>query len=61
MPVRMLTIVLQIFPLLLTTDERMSNDGFSFGISGVAIAMLLIAFWGEPDLIDALIHFLMNQ
>lgn len=39
----------------------MSNDGFSFGISGVAIAMLLIAFWGEPDLIDALIHFLMNQ
>ena len=26
----------------------------------VGIAMLFVAFWGEPDLVDALIRFLMN-
>jgi hypothetical protein len=30
--------------------------------SGFYIALLLwiVAFWGEPDLVDALIHFLMK-
>lgn len=26
----------------------------------IAVAMLLIAFYGEPDLVDALIHYLMK-
>lgn len=26
----------------------------------IAAAMLLIAFWGEPDLVDALIHFFLR-
>ena len=38
----------------------MSDDGFSIGFSGLAIALLIIAFWGEPDLVDALIQYFMN-
>lgn len=39
----------------------MSEDnGFSVGFEIVGIALLFIAFWGEPDLVDALIHFLMR-
>jgi len=27
----------------------------------IGVALLVIAFWNEPDLIDALIYFLMNK
>ena len=37
-----------------------SSGGISIGFESVAIAMLVIAFWGEPDLVDALIHYLMR-
>jgi hypothetical protein len=39
----------------------MSEDGkvkISFGGDWIATALLLIAFWGEPDLVDCLKTFL---
>jgi hypothetical protein len=33
----------------------------STGGGWLALALLLIAFWGEPDLIDALIEFLTRK
>ncbi len=36
------------------------EDGIHLGVGTLAIVLLIICFWGEPDLIDALIHFLMN-
>ena len=36
------------------------DGGFSIGFSGIGIALLFIAFWGEPDLVDALIHYFMK-
>lgn len=32
----------------------------SIDLSGLSIALLFIAFWGEPDLVDALIQLLMK-
>ena len=38
----------------------MSDDGgISIGLG--SILLLFIFFWGEPDLVDALIHFLMRS
>ena len=39
------------------SDNNISADT-DFGL--LAIALLFICFCGEPDLIDALIYFLMN-
>ena len=33
---------------------------FNFHIPLIGISILLIAFWGEPDLVDALIHYFMK-
>ena len=30
------------------------------GLMWIAVALLAIAFWGEPDLVDALIYWLMK-
>lgn len=38
----------------------MGNSDISIDYSFLAIAILLIAFYGEPDLIDAIIYYLMN-
>ncbi len=38
----------------------MSDDsGITIGFGSMAIAILFIAFWGEPDLVDALIKYFM--
>ena len=37
-----------------------SNIEVDTGAWFIGVALLVIAFWGEPDVIDALIHFLMN-
>ncbi|KKN51452.1 hypothetical protein LCGC14_0622680 [marine sediment metagenome] len=38
-----------------------NNDGgFSLEFGSLAIALLFIAFWGEPDLVDALIQYFMR-
>jgi hypothetical protein len=40
----------------------MSNkEGFSIGFEMIGIALLFIAFWGEPDLVDALIKYFMGS
>ena len=31
-----------------------------FGLFWLSVALLIIAFGGEPDLVDALVHFLMK-
>lgn len=36
----------------------MSGGNVDFGGEWIALAMLLIAFWGDPDLCDALIAYL---
>lgn len=36
------------------------GGGISIDFTALAIALLLICFWGEPDLIDALIKYLMS-
>ena len=40
----------------MTEKITVTSDGFWIGL-----AMIFIAFVGEPDLVDALIYFLMNQ
>jgi len=35
-------------------------EGISIGFETLAIAILFIAFYGEPDLVDALIHYFMR-
>lgn len=37
-----------------------NNGGMSIGFGSMATALLFIAFWGEPDLIDALIKYFMT-
>lgn len=37
-----------------------NNGGISIDFGSIAIAMLFIAFWGEPDLVDALIQYFMR-
>ena len=37
-----------------------SSSSISIGLETLAIALLVIAFYGEPDLIDALIHYFMR-
>ncbi len=40
----------------------MSDEGsISIGFGSIAIALLIIMFWGEPDLVDALINYFMNK
>jgi len=34
------------------------KQNIEIGFGSLALAMLIIAFWGEPDLVDALIHYL---
>lgn len=36
------------------------GSGISLGISSIAIVILILAFYGEPDLITALIQYLME-
>ena len=38
----------------------MSDISIDSGAWFIGLALLVIAFYGEPDLIDALIQFLMN-
>lgn len=39
----------------------MSDDGGIYiGFGSMALAVLFIAFWGEPDLVDALIKYFMD-
>jgi len=38
----------------------MSND-LSNTISWLVVGVLIVLFWGEPDLHDALIYFLMKN
>ena len=38
----------------------MSDISVDSGAWFIGFALLVIAFWGEPDLVDALIQFLMN-
>ena len=43
-------------------EERiMSNGGIEIDFTFLGVAMLIIAFWGEPDLVDALIHYFLNK
>ena len=37
-----------------------NNNEISIGFGSMALALLFIAFWGEPDLIDALIQYFMR-
>ena len=37
-----------------------NNNEVSICFGSLALALLFIAFWGEPDLIDALIHYFMR-
>ena len=39
----------------------MGETNVSIGFGSLAIALLIIAFWGEPDLVDALIQYFMNK
>ncbi len=38
----------------------MADINIDSGTWFIGMALLFIAFWGEPDIVDALIHFLMN-
>lgn len=36
------------------------ENSISIDFGWIALALLIIAFWGEPDLVDALIHYFLN-
>lgn len=38
----------------------MGDNNTSIDLGFMAVALLCIAFYGEPDLVDALIHYLMS-
>ncbi|KKM23633.1 hypothetical protein LCGC14_1613180 [marine sediment metagenome] len=38
----------------------MGDSEVTIGSGSLALALLFIAFWGEPDLVDALIQHFMN-
>jgi len=38
----------------------MSENNIDIDYSWLAVAVLFIAFWGEPNLVDAIIHWLMH-
>ena len=37
-----------------------NNNEISIGFGSMALALMFIAFWGEPDLVDALIQYFMR-
>jgi len=39
---------------MMDVKQEVSSSGF-----GLGVCLLIIFFWGDPDLCDALIHFLM--
>ena len=36
------------------------SDEVNIGFGCLGIVLFIIAFWGEPDLVDALINYFMN-
>ncbi len=38
----------------------MGDSSVEIGFGSLALVLFIIAFWGEPDIVDALIHFLMS-
>ncbi len=41
-------------------EYEMSEQRIDIDFAFPAIALLFIMFWGEPDLVDAIIYFLMK-
>jgi len=37
-----------------------NNNTIDSGSTGTGLALLAIMFWGDPDIADAIIHFLMG-
>ena len=45
---------------ILEAKKNEAESGYPPGGLYIAFVLLVIFFWGEPDLVDALIHFLMR-
>jgi hypothetical protein len=40
------------------TKDRIDLDGLGVSVFWLAIALLILAFGGDPDLMDAIIHWI---